>query len=301
MSRKKCFSLSEDDRSILHFLWRVKVASTSALFLRFEDEFKWKPFAAYERLLLLKKKNCIETRSDRSGTFRIWTLTTKGFEAIRHLLLPLKEEGFGSESVMHDLHVLAAHYGEWITKGLAPDVLFATEQELRRIDDADLPMWAQPLQAHKPDGVWYFLETKEKMLYALEVELSRKRQNEYKTLGAFYSEETSITSVLWIVQSKGHAGSIMAAFESATSSYRNIHNFVLLDDFRKFGWASEIVFGPNAKMSIHNFLEKARHNQGTTTTQPATNHGRVEQILNVNLKRFNSSTSVSARNQKFRA
>ena len=196
----------------------------------------------------------------------------------------------------HDLHVLAAHYGEWIPKGSAPDVRFVTEQELRRIDDADLPKWAKPLQQHKPDGVWYFPETKEKTLYALEVELSRKRQHEYETLGAFYSEEISISSVLWIVQGKANARSVVATFKAATSNYRDIHNFVLLDDFRKLGWASEIFLGPNAGTSIHNFLEKARRHQTITTPSPSHHLVAVQKMLDFRLRRFNSSTSASARN-----
>lgn len=301
MSRKKLFSLSDSERAILQFLWRVKVASTSAIFLRFEADLKWRQFTAYERLFILKKKGCVDTRSDGSGDFRVWTLTPKGFKAIQHKLLPLKEEGFGSESITHDLFVLAVHYGEWIAREAAPDVRFVTEQELRRIDDVELPKWARPLQTHKPDGAWYFPETKIKMLYALEVELSRKRQIEYKSLGAFYSEEKSINSVLWIVQSKGHASSIVNTFQSATNTYRDIHNFVLLDSLKKSGWASKIFFGPNAGMSIHNFLENARHGQATATPPPTSCHGHVEKILNAHLKRFNSNTSASARNSKFRA
>ncbi|MGE3261360.1 MAG: hypothetical protein AB7K68_06245 [Bacteriovoracia bacterium] len=302
MSKKKIFSLSANtELPILHFLWRVKVASTSAIFLRFEADFRWKEFTAYKRLLILRKKGCLDTRSDDSGSFRVWTLTAKGFKAIQPNLLTLKEVGYASESVGHDLHVLAAHYGEWIPKGAAPDVRFVTEQELRRIDGVDLPRWARPLQSHKPDGIWYFPESNAKTLLALEVEISRKRANEYEALGVFYSEEKSISSVLWIVQSKGHASSMIAAFQATANSYRDIHNFVLLDDLKKSGWASVIALGPNAGSSIHNFLESARRNQSVTRPSPTHHHGYAEKMLNFHLKRFNSSTSSAARNSKFRA
>lgn len=301
MSKQKYFSLSDDERSILQFLWRVKVASTSAIFLRFETDFRWKEFTAYKRLLILKKKGCLDTRSDSSGSFRAWTLTAKGFKAIQHQLLPLKEEGYGSESITHDLHVLAIHYGEWIPKGAAPDVRFVTEQELRRIDEAELPKWARPLQAHKPDGVWYFPETAAKMLYALEVELSRKRQNEYEALGAFYSEEKSVNSVLWVVQNRSHANSIRSTFQASSSGFRDVHNFVLIDDLKKSGWASVIALGPNAGMSIHNFLENARHHQASTTPSPTRKLVSTQKMLDFHLRRFDSSTSASARNSKFRA
>lgn len=254
------FSLSNDERSILQFLWRVKVASTSALFLRFEPEFHWKEFTAYHRLLTLKEKGCVVARSDESGSVRGWGLTAKGFKAIRHLLLALKEEGFASECVKHDLYAMIAHYGEWIAKGAAPDVRFVTEQELRRIDGSELPAWAKGLQTHKPDGIWYFPDTEKKTIYALEMELNRKRALDYADLGAFYSEEKSISAVLWIVQSRGHANSITRALYAGTSAVRDIHNFALLDDFEKLGWASKIILGPRAEASIHHFLETARRN-----------------------------------------
>lgn len=301
MSKKKYLSLSDDERSILQFLWRVKVASTSVIFFRFEPDFKWKTFTAYERLSKLKKKGCVDTRSDESGNFRAWVLTAKGFKAIRQNLLALKEEGYASESITHDLHVTAIHYGEWIQKGSAPDVRFVTEQELRRIDSDDLPKWATPLQSHKPDGVWYFPETKAKTLVSLELELSRKRSDDYKSLGAFYSEQESICSVLWIVQKRSQASSIVNAFQAATITYRDIHNFVLLDDLKKSGWASVIFFGPNVGMSIHNFLESARRSQPIAMPLPSPGYGYVERMLNFHIKRFNSDTSASVKNSRFRA
>lgn len=301
MSKQKHFSLSDDERSILQFLWRVKVAPSSAIFLRFKSEFHWKEGTAYKRLVILRLKGYVDRRADASVNFRVWALTMKGFKAIQHLLLPLKEEGYGSESVMHDLHVLAAHYGEWIPKGAAPDVRFVTEQELRRTDEAELPRWAKPFQSHKPDGIWYFPESTAKTLLALEVEISRKRTPEYAALGAFYSEEKSVCSVLWIVQSKGHASSIVAAFHSTANAHREIHNFVTLDDFKKSGWDSVIFFGPYAGTSIHNFLEKARHQKSIRTPSEPRPNTHVEKLLDFRICGFDSSTSASVRNSKFRA
>jgi hypothetical protein len=192
---------------------------------------------------------------------------------------------------MHDLYVLAAHYGEWISKDKAEDVLFVTEQELRRIDNAEFPTWLKGLQSHKPDGIWYFSETLDKKLIALEVELSRKRQNEYEALGVFYSEESSIHSVLWIVQSKGHANSMRCSFQAKTNAYRNMHNFVLTDDLKYLGWASEIFAGPNQGSTIHNFLENMRCTQSVSKPSPVHLHGYVQKILDLHIKRFKSHTS----------
>lgn len=299
MKKVKLLSLSGTvELPILQFLWRVKVASTSALFLRFEKEFSWREHTAYKRLMILRKKGCVDTKSDDSGTFKVWTLTAKGFRAIRHKLLALKEEGFGSESLAHDLHVLAAHYGEWISKSEAQDVRFVTEQELRRIDSSDLPAWARGLQSHKPDGVWYFPDTRNRNLVALEVELSRKRPSEYETLGVFYSEEASVHAVLWIVQSKSLAKSMRSAFEAKTTNFRDIHNFVLIDDLKNSGWASKIIAGPNENQSIHNFLENMRHNHPVTTPSPTHLYGYAERILDFRIKLFKSTSSASSADVK---
>lgn len=292
MKKQKLLSLSGAvELPILQFLWRVKVASTSALFLRFEKEFSWREHTAYKRLMILRRKGCVDTKSDDSGTFKVWTLTAKGFRAIRHKLLALKEEGYASESVSHDLHVLAAHYGEWISKSEAQDVRFVTEQELRRIDGADLPAWTRGLQIHKPDGVWYFPETSAKKIVALEVELSRKRQGQYQELGLFYAEETNVNSVLWIVQSTGHAKSMRSAFEAKTNAFKDIHNFALIDDLKTSGWAAQIFAGPNENQSIHNFLENMRRHHPVTSPSLMHPCGYVQKILDFRIKLFKSTSS----------
>ncbi len=301
MSKKKQFMLSNAERSILHFIWRVKVASTSSIFLRFEADFHWKETTAYKRLWMLKKKGCLDTRTDKSGSYRAWTLTSKGFEAIQHLLLALREVGSGTESATHDLYVLAAHFGEWISRAAVPDVVFITEQELRRIDEGQLPKWTRPLFTHKPDGVWYFPETKEKTLIVLEVEMSRKRNSEYQALGAFYSEEKSISAALWLVQNKGHANTIRNEFQSATSQFRDIHNFVQLEDFKKDGWASQIVAGPNSGMTIHNFLESMGRNKPRISSEETRKTSYAQRLLNFGICRFISRTSASAPKSSLRA
>ncbi len=291
MKKSKYFMLSQDvEIPILYFLWRVKVASTSALFFRFEKDFSWKAKTAYQRLFILKKKGCINTKSDESGNFKVWTLTAKGFQAIKTKLLALKEEGYASESLTHDLFVLATHYGEWISRSDTKDVRFLTEQELRRIESSDLPAWAQTLQSHKPDGVWYFPETINKNTVALEVELSRKRQTEYESLGLFYSEEANVHSVIWIVQSQGHANTMRSAFQQKTISYRDIHNFVLVDDLKKMGWASQIFLGPNQNSTLRNFLESMRHSKPIARPMQFHSNGYVGKILDFRVKSFNSST-----------
>lgn len=291
MKRQKYFSLSQDvEISILKFIWRIKVTSTSAIYLRFCDELKWKPSSCYLRLLSLKTKGCLKIKSDDSGAVKLWCLTEKGFKAIRHTLLALKEEGYASENILHDYHVLAAHYGEWIFSNEAKDVKFVTEQELRRFDSEALPAWATKLQTHKPDALWYFPETKNKYLIGLEVEISRKRNIDYEKLGQFYKYDASLHSVLWVVLTKGHADCIRSAMKIEDNSKENIHNFILIEDFRKHGWNSDIFIGPNKNQSIINFLNLYRFNKSTTIPRQLHYRSCAENILDSHLKSFNSIT-----------
>lgn len=290
---KNYFNLSaEKDIPVLYFLWRVKVASTAAIHLRFSQEYNWRDNSTYKRLLKLKYKGLINTRSDETGAFKVWALTSKGFKAIGSRLFPLKEEGYASENPGHDLYVLAAHYGEWITKGAAKDVRIVTEQELRRIENNELPVWAQQLQTHKPDGVWHFPETKDKKIIALEVELSRKRQSDYVSLGEFYNETKSVSSVLWIVQSSGHAESIRNTFAGKTNLFRDIHNFVTLNDFKKNGWASNIFMGPSENQTIYYFLESCRRPQPVPFSSLMRPLSLTQTILDFRIKCFKSTTSA---------
>ncbi len=248
----------DKELAILNFLWRWKVATSSAIFIRFEPVYKWKQFTAYQRMLKLKEKGLVDCKLVNSRSFAIWTLTRNGFKAIRESLPLLKEEGYDTESPEHDLYVLAAQYGDWLPKGTVDDVAFFTEQELRRQADETLFDWLPPTKAHRPDGYWYFPKLKTNSLISLEVEINRKAFSDYVGYGNFYNRYKVIESVIWIVQSANLAKKIVSAAQGNLTEFRDIHNFILFSDFLKYGWQAKFFSGPAACTELGVFLNRHR-------------------------------------------
>lgn len=281
------------DLPILIFLWRWKVATTPAVFIRFEPYYRWKPFTAYQRLLKLKAKGLIEAKLVNSRRFIVWTLTKSGFLAIRETLPLLKEEGYASEAPEHDLYVLAAQFGDWLPKGTVDDVAFFTEQELRRQAPETLFRWLPPTTAHRPDGYWYFPNSKPNSLVALEVELNRKAFTDYIGYGNFYNRYKAIESVVWIVQSQNLALKIVEAAHKNLAEYRDIHNFVSLSEFLKLGWKARIFHGANVRSELRAFLNSHRLKQVESNPEASIKRAFVSEILDERVCRFKSSVCES--------
>jgi hypothetical protein len=86
---------------------------------------------AYNRLLVLEKAGIIQARADIRGERFIWTLTREGYRRIRHILpLEMKEEGFESKALGHDLLCSAVLLGDWLSIAAPPDLVRVTEQQL---------------------------------------------------------------------------------------------------------------------------------------------------------------------------
>ena len=275
---------------ILAFLWRWKVATTSAIYVRYYPVFKWAPFTAYQRMLKLKSKGLVEVKFSSSRNFPVWQLTRAGFLAIRDLLPLLSEEGFASEFPDHDLFVMAAHIGEWLPKGSVSDVIFFTEQELRRQSAETLFDWLPPTKVHRPDGYWYFPNTKPNSLLALEVEVNRKSFSDYMACGSFYNKYKAIDQVLWVIQSQSLAFKVVEAAHQNLADFRDIHNFVLFSTFREKGWQSKIFKGPSAGSTMHEFLNFQRLKQPESNPKANLKHAFVSQILDWRQCRFKSNT-----------
>ncbi|MGE0526783.1 MAG: hypothetical protein AB7G93_00960 [Bdellovibrionales bacterium] len=294
MKRLNANRINKDkELSILLFLWRWKVATTSAIYTRFQPVYSWAAFTAYQRLLKLKSKGLIEVKLVNSRQYAYWTLTRAGFHAIRDELPLLKEEGFASEAPEHDLYVLAAQSGDWLPKGSVDDVAFFTEQELRRQAPETLFSWLPPTTAHRPDGYWYFPKSKPNALIALEVEVNRKAFSDYIAYGNFYNRYKVIESVLWIVQSENLAHKITNAAHKNLAEFRGIHNFVLLKDFLESGWCARIFEGPARRSEMGAFLNSHRLNQVETKPKPTINRGLVSSILDSRHRRFLSNTCAN--------
>ncbi len=190
-----------------------------------------------------------------------WSLDQKGYHAIRDLLPALREDGYKSEHIGHDLLVTAVHLGEWLF-GAPVGVETFTEQQLRRYDHEFYPSWVPPDEAHRPDGYWNVPKGSIKNTIALEVELSRQTHKRYEAIGEFYAINKGIIRVLWIVRNLAAAQTINSQLVKAAPDAKTFHAFVLAPDFQKLGWGAEIVHGIDIGNSIHDLL------QNSTRTSP---------------------------------
>jgi predicted transcriptional regulator len=258
------------DLQVLHFIWWWKIASTAAVAGRFSSEYRWHPTTVHGRLLKLKKKGLVAFAHADQHHGIVWTLTAKGFRIVEQDLPKLKERGFASEHVRHDLLVQAMHLGNWLPRDSAPDVEFFSEQELRRIDPGCYPEWVPHGPLHRPDGYWSLPGDNGRRVIALEIEITLKNQEDYGSAATFYNHTSSITSTLWLVNAHAVTKRVLHATKHSVLPFRNIHEFVMLSDFEKNGWNAKIYTGVHAGQSISEFLDKehSREDQGISEGKP---------------------------------
>ena len=240
----------ERDIPILLFLWKWKLSTTAALYLKFFGACT--PKRAYNRLSELKRGGFVEAKSLENRDKTAWVLTKKGFLAIREELAPLREQGFASEHMAHDLVVSAVHQGDWFYR-IPENREILTEQEVRRLSFDEFPAWAPRTDLHRPDGYWHIRDGENSITVALEVELNQKKLSNYSRATEFYSYYKNINCVLWVVPSVGKAQSILREMTRNSTESSN-HDFVLLSDFYRHGWQSTMVVGPNTGKTISNLL-----------------------------------------------
>jgi hypothetical protein len=241
------------DYPLLRFLWKWKVSTTSLLKEKFYADSSMA--AAYIRLYRLEKAGMIRSHVDPSATHYFWTLDKLGFAAIREELPPLKEEGYLSENMGHDLIASAIHLGDGLF-GDIPGVNFFTEQELRRIDPEFYPEGIPTSTRRVPDGYWLIGETTRKII-ALEVELTQKRQVLYEGCARFYEDHRKISSVLWVVPRPTLATTIQRVIAYATEG-RARHNFLTLRSIYELGWQATVFTGADQGRSIRELLDNSQ-------------------------------------------
>ncbi len=239
------------DIPLLIFLWKWKIATTSALHKRYF--LKCRPHRAYCRLLNLTKAGYLDRKTIGAAFETVWTLTEKGFNKILPYLPSLKDEGFRSENIHHDLITQAVHLGEWL-QGEPEHVKLFSEQQLRRYDPNDYLPWVPKDKRRRPDGYWRIDDGKTKETIALEVELNRKPVCELRNIAEFYAENEKIDRVLWAVLSERTAIQINSIFEENHLQRKGFHDFLILNHFLKSGWDAQIILGPNAGKKIKETL-----------------------------------------------
>ncbi|MGE4107741.1 MAG: hypothetical protein AB7F66_11040 [Bacteriovoracia bacterium] len=277
-SKKPIRLSTETDIPILSFLWLWKVATTNTLATHlFRNHFEDYHFSTYHRLLRLQRSGFVELQHEKRGQFKVWTLTKKGFEAVKDLFPPLKETGFKSENINHDTLVTAVHLGEWVT-GIPRGVEFITEQQLRRYHSQALASWVPSPDNHRPDGYWSIPVAGGSHLFSLEVEVSKKVPTEYESVSYFYDRETSIARVMWIVGNKALAQMMSRIFAAKNPSYHKKHSFFLLSDLKKHGWSSKPILGADQNQSLYSTLVQG-YACGSDTIPSRIQHSSVENVL----------------------
>jgi len=232
---------NERDLQMITFLWRWKLSTTKAISARFFPGSS--PVIAYNRLLELKKAGYVRVQPfDFEGRRFVWTLCQKGFQCFKNHLPELREEGFVSENLEHDLYVTAVHLGDWLAS-VPEGVEMFSEQELRRLHFDHYPSWVPKTADRRPDGYWRIRYKGQFLIMALEVELTPKVGTRYDTIGQFYSALSSISRVVWVVRSHGMAKAMQVKFKQQDKENFRKHNFVIIEDFKQFGWKAPIYLG----------------------------------------------------------
>jgi hypothetical protein len=250
-SHSKVMLSEQRDFPLLAFLWRWKCATTSAIAKYFYSHSSVN--AAYLRLWKLKRAGFIRIRTDDAANFFVWTLDKKGFAVIQSYLPQLKEEGYMSENLRHDLVCMAVHLGDRIF-GEIPELKFFSEQELRRIDPNFYPEWIPKTNRHRPDAYWRVTGESGQKVIALEVELSLKDETTYESVARFYKDHTKIDEILWVVSRPGIARKVQSIMDGGqTLSLK--HSFVLLDFIYATGWQTPLHSGKSAPKTISEILE----------------------------------------------
>jgi hypothetical protein len=240
------------DKELLEFLWKWKVATTATLVTRFYG--KSLPTSGYKRLCRLQRGGFIKWKPDPRTIKFVWTLTQKGFDVVRDSLeLPLKEDGFDSENINHDLITSAVHLGDWLL-GEPERVILFSEQQLRRFKPEYLPLWVPDVTTHRPDGYWCLPNGIVSRLISLDVEISLKPNDAYGKVSRFYNRQENLHGILWVVKRPWIAKHIHKLMTERESDKPANHNFIYLNEFVEDGWRAKIKIGNEAGKSIEEFL-----------------------------------------------
>lgn len=248
MKTRKDFRLSADrDLPLLDFLWRWKVATTSALAVRFFPHVSMA--TAYNRISWLRRHGLIQYRSDTRSNKYVWMLSPKGYAIVKPALPPLQAEGYASENIAHDLIASAVQLADWLKATPAHAELYS-EQELRRVRMDCYPDWVPQSALHRPDGYWRIKAGGYYRTIALEIETGHKSPIEYELVADRYANLKMVTRVLWMVKGHSLARTIHGHLLKGVNGRVNIHNMAVIGDFIQYGWRAPILAGPDEGKDI---------------------------------------------------
>ena len=226
---------------LLKFLWKWKVATTASLALRHYPNAQMA--SAHRKLLNLSYGGYIRAIHSDTGDGCVWSLTEKGYKVIREDVGILKEEGYKSEAIGHDLLSMAAMIGEWI-HGNPDGVQIFSEQQLRRITLSQFPMWVPQSEIHRADGYWRLPGLDSNCSVALELEKTKKEISKYELVADFYEEHKFVRHVIWIAKLAGDRSAIEERIRSYLRQNQTKHSFIDIREFTKLGWQAKFKIGP---------------------------------------------------------
>jgi len=122
------------------------------------------------------------------------------------------------------------------------------------------PSWVPNEPGHRPDGYWRTVFGGGLGTIALEVERSQKSFDDYTGSAQFYTDQTKLFRVIWIVRFEGIARLILSAVQKIGGTGAGLHNFIRESDFREKGWSAEIFLGRDVGKSLSHFLPCVRSN-----------------------------------------
>lgn len=266
------------DIPLMIFIWKWKMATTSCLHQKFFS--KTKLPAAYKRLWELRTAGFLATRSiDLGNTGHVWVLDKKGFALIQAQLPSLKEIGYKSEFIWHDLLSMSLNLGDFLCD-LPQGSMLISEQQIRRMHTDELPKWMPAPERHRPDGYIQWIQNNRKITLALEVELQRKTNLIYNDIAQFYQESPVIDLVLWMVSSMAIANNILKCAFLLDPNRVSIHNFFLASDYLNSYWNSEIKVGSHAGKRVCDIYQTAH----VTSSVQRRARGYAQVILDTRLK-----------------
>ncbi len=243
----KSLGLNERDILLLKFLWRWKVSTAATLSNKFfsENSKKW----AYNRMYQLRTAGYIRIISDPVYSKHVCTLDKKGFDIILPHLPPLEEVGYRSENICHDIIASAVHLGDWLLE-TPKEVSLFSERELRSYHSDFYPKWVPHPVTRRSDGYWRVPSGQKMATIALEVELTAKHNVDYEIIGEFYANRENIYRVVWVTSTISLMKRVEENIRKAIGTKTFIHDFITFEDFKKFGWQSEFIIGPEAGKTL---------------------------------------------------
>jgi hypothetical protein len=214
---------------------------------------KAKPVSAHRRLLELSRSGYIQTIASYTGNGFVWTLTDKGFGIVKEKVGDLKQSGYKCEAIGHDLLSMAAMVGEWIHE-TPRGVEFYSEQQLRRKDISQHPMWVPQSEIHRSDGYWRLPKLPRGSSVSLEIERSQKDLRKYELIADFYEEFHFVRHVVWIAPVFKQRSSIEATMREYLRQEQTKHSFISIDDFVRLGWQAKFQIGKLSGRTLSEFM-----------------------------------------------